>query len=197
MSHFLTIISADRVSSPFVVWTILVMWDGWRNTCTIYQRLSQTEIEPSSPLRSRERKKRRLRKYATPRRAGPRLVGLPLGVIAAAAAVTFFARAMLYQCSMALKVLLALLVTQVPPAIPISPLVFPSCSALNPRPPYEDLEPKVTAGLVRWVSNNDDVVREKQNAHIRRVSSQVRHAPALGGSSGRYVVVWKSVNPER
>lgn len=42
------------------------------------------------------------------------------------------------------------------------------------RPPHEDLEPKVAAGLMRWVSNNDDVVREKQKAHVKLVSSQVR-----------------------
>lgn len=42
-----------------------------------------------------------------------------------------------------------------------------------PRPPYEDVDPMVAAEMLRWVSNNDDVVRERQYDHIRRVSGKV------------------------
>lgn len=46
-------------------------------------------------------------------------------------------------------------------------------SLQNPRPPHEDIDPKAAAEMLRWVASNDDVVRERQYDHIRRVSGKV------------------------
>ncbi|CAM9771105.1 unnamed protein product, partial [Scytosiphon promiscuus] len=45
----------------------------------------------------------------------------------------------------------------------------PSLKA-HTRPPHEDLDPAAATEVMRWVANNEDVVREKQTAHIKRVS---------------------------
>lgn len=41
------------------------------------------------------------------------------------------------------------------------------------RPPLKNLELDVAEDVMRWVSNNEGVYREKQNAHFRKISSQV------------------------
>ncbi|CAN0262258.1 unnamed protein product, partial [Ectocarpus fasciculatus] len=52
------------------------------------------------------------------------------------------------------------------------------------RPPYEDVDSMAAAEMLRWVSNNDDVVRERQYDHIRRVSGKLAEV---------YQRVWKNV----
>lgn len=47
------------------------------------------------------------------------------------------------------------------------------CRFKNLRPPNEDIDPKAAAEMLRWVAMNDDVVRERQYDHIRRVSGKV------------------------
>ncbi|CAM9589564.1 unnamed protein product, partial [Ectocarpus sp. 8 AP-2014] len=52
------------------------------------------------------------------------------------------------------------------------------------RPPYEDIDPKAAAEMLRWVASNDDVARERQYDHIRRVSGKLAEV---------YQRAWKNV----
>lgn len=55
----------------------------------------------------------------------------------------------------------------------LASVCFPTLLAFS-RPPNEDLSREEANALMRWVVNNDDVRRENQNAHIRKVSNKVR-----------------------
>ncbi|CAM9265704.1 unnamed protein product [Ectocarpus sp. 12 AP-2014] len=52
------------------------------------------------------------------------------------------------------------------------------------RPPHEDIDPKAAAEMLRWVASNDDVARERQYDHIRRVSGKLADV---------YQRTWKNV----
>ncbi|CAN0316438.1 unnamed protein product [Ectocarpus sp. 6 AP-2014] len=52
------------------------------------------------------------------------------------------------------------------------------------RPPYEDIDSKAAAEMLQWVASNDDVARERQYDHIRRVSGKLAEV---------YQRAWKNV----